>query len=72
VEEMITISRSEYEGMKREIAELRAIIRQLEDTIALLKGGRNSRTSSTAPSHDICRSNSISLRVPSGKKSGGH
>jgi transposase len=71
VEEMITIPRSEYEWMKREIAELRSIVRQLEDTIALLKGGKNSRTSSTAPSTDLSRSNSHSLRVPSGKKSGG-
>jgi transposase len=71
VEAMITIPRSEYEQMKREIAELRAIVRQLEDTVALLKGGSSSRTSSTAPSRDLCRSNSISLRTPSGRKSGG-
>jgi transposase len=68
---MITISLSEYEGMKREISELRSIVRQLEDTISLLKGGKDSRTSSTAPSADLSRSNSHSLRVPSGKKSGG-
>jgi len=67
VKEMITIPRSEYEQMKREIAELQTMVRQLEEAIALLKGGRNCRTSSTAHS----RSNSISLRISSGRKSGG-
>jgi transposase len=43
----------------------------LENTVSLLKGGKNSRTGSTAPSHDIGRSNSKSLRVSSDKKSGG-
>jgi transposase len=71
MEEYITIPRSEYEGMKREIAELRSIVRQLEEIIALLKGGKNSRTSSTASSQDIGRSNSHSLRTPSDKKPGG-
>jgi len=68
---MITISRSEYEEMKREISELRLLVQRLMDEIALLKGGKNSRTSSTAPSQDIGRSNKISLRVSSGRKSGG-
>ena len=36
-----------------------------------MKGGRDSRTSSTSPSQDIGRSNSHSLRTPSDKKSGG-
>jgi transposase len=71
VEEMITISRSEYEELKRENAELRSIIQGLENKIALMKGGRDSHTSSTAPSQDIGRSNRHSLRVASGKKSGG-
>jgi transposase len=71
VENFITIPRLEYEGMKQELSELRSIVRQLEDTIALLRGGKNSRTSSTAPSHDLFRSNSNSLRTPSDKKSGG-
>jgi transposase len=71
VEDFITIPRSEYEGMKREIAELRSTVRQLEEAISLPKGGQNSRTGSIAPSHDICRSNSQSLRISSGKKSGG-
>ena len=71
MEDFVTIPRSEYEGMKREIAELRALVQKLEETIALLKGGKNSRTSSTAPSHDMGRSNSHSLRISSGKKSGG-
>jgi len=71
VEEFITIRRSEYEQMQREIVELRSIVQQLMEEISLLKGGKNSRTSSTAPSHDLVRSNSISLRHSSGKKSGG-
>jgi transposase len=71
VEEKVTILRSEYEGLKREIAELRALVDLLRLEISLLKGSHNSRTSSVAPSSDIARSNSISLRVPSGRKSGG-
>jgi transposase len=68
---MITISRSEYEGMKRANAELRALVQRLEEEISLLKGGKSSRTSSTPPSVDIGRSNHISLREPSIRKSGG-
>ena len=75
---MITISRSEYdrlcsenEEMKREIADLRMLVQRLMDEISLLKGGKNSRTSSTAPSQDLGRSNRISLHVSSGRKSGG-
>jgi transposase len=71
MEKTVTISLLEYEQLKREITELRALILQLQEEIALLKGGRNSRTSSTAPSHDPGRSNQISLRESSGKKSGG-
>jgi len=71
MEEMVTIPRSEYEGLKSENAQLHATNQKLRDEIALMKGGRDSRTSSTSPSHDICRSNRNSLRVPSGKKSGG-
>jgi len=68
---MITITRLEYESMKREIAELRLLVQRLMDEISLLKGGKDSRTSSTAPSHDLGRSNRYSLRTPSGKKPGG-
>ena len=68
---MITIPRSEYEDLKNENGKLRAIIQKLKDKIALLKGGRDSRTSSTAPSQDLGRSNQNSLRKPSGKKPGG-
>jgi transposase len=71
VEEKVTILRSEYEGLKHEIAELRSLVEQLRLENSLLKGSRSSRTSSIAPSQDIGRSNQISLRVPSGKKSGG-
>ena len=45
MDEMITIPRSEYEGMKREIAELRLLVQRLMDEISLLKGGKSSRTS---------------------------
>ena len=68
---MITIPQSEYDQLKSENAELRAIIQQMKEEMSLLKGGRDSRTSSTAPSQDLGRSNKISLRKPSGKKSGG-
>jgi transposase len=71
---MISIRRSEYEQLLSAvsvIAELRKKIRQLEEEIELLKNGRNSSTSSTAPSHDISRSNVHSLRRLSGKTSGG-
>lgn len=71
MEEMLTISRREYEQMKAEIAELRTLVQRLMEEIDLLKNGRNSKTSSTSPSHDIGRSNAISLRVKSDKKSGG-
>jgi transposase len=85
MEEFIAISISEYECLKRENAEfrvkivaledevlrLRAIIQERDESLVLLKGGKSSRTSSTAPSSDIARSNTISLRKPSGKKSGG-
>ena len=68
---MITISRLEYEDLKREISDLCCLVQQLRAEITLLKGGKDSRTSSTAPSHDIGRSNRISLRVSTGKKPGG-
>ena len=57
--------------LKVEIGKLYTIIQKLNDTIALLKGGRDSRISSTAPSTDLSRSNRNSLRTPSGKKTGG-
>ena len=57
--------------LEKENSELRSTVCQLQETIALLKGGKNSRSSSTAPSHDLGRSNQISLRTPSGKKTGG-
>ena len=71
MDEFITIRRSEYEQMQREIAELRSVVQQLREEISLLKGGKSSRTSSPAPSFDFGRSNSISLRSSSGRKSGG-
>ena len=63
--------REENARLKDEIKALQATVRQLEETIALMKGGKNSRSSSTAPSQDLGRSNQISLRQPSGKKTGG-
>jgi transposase len=74
VEEMISIRRSEYEqflSQQEELKELRDLVRQLREEIELLKNGRNSKTSSTAPSQDISRSNVQSLRKSNGKKPGG-
>jgi transposase len=57
--------------MKSENAALRIAVQDLEKELSLFKGGKSSRSSSTAPSHDIGRSNRITLRISSGKKSGG-
>jgi hypothetical protein len=62
VEEMIPIRRSEYEQLISQQKELIELIRELWAEIALLKNGRHSKTSSTAPSHDINRSNTHNLR----------
>jgi transposase/polyhydroxyalkanoate synthesis regulator phasin len=71
MEEMIYIRRSEYEQLLSQIEELKEIVQQLREEIALLKNGRNSKTSSTVPSQDINRSNAHNLRKKSSKKSGG-
>ena len=71
---MIHIRRSEYEQLlsqKAELIKVKELVQQLREEIALLKNGRNSKTSSTAPSQDINRSNTHSLRKHSEKKSGG-
>jgi transposase len=67
----MSLLRQENEVLRKENAELRALVQQLREEIALLKGGKSSRTSSISPSQDIGRSNRISLRTPIGKKSGG-
>ena len=69
--EIITIPCSSCVLLHQRIDELNAVVQQLKEEVLLLKGGKDSRTSSTAPSHDVGRSNRISLREPSGKKSGG-
>jgi transposase len=74
VEEMISIRRSEYVqflSQQEELKELRDLVRQLREDIELLKNGRNSKTSSTAPSQNISRSNTQSLRKSNGKKPSG-
>lgn len=68
---MITIPRIEYERMQTLISVMETKIKELQDEISLLKGGKDSKTSSTAPSQDIGRSNKISLRVSNGRKPGG-
>jgi transposase len=57
-------------SQQEELVELRTIVSQLRREIELLKNGRNSKTSSTAPSQDINRSNVHSLRKSSGNPSG--
>jgi transposase len=57
--------------LKLNIIELHLLVQQLQDEISLLKGGKDSHTSSTAPSQDVGRSNSQSLRISTGKKPGG-
>ena len=42
---------------------LQADIKERDDKITLMKGGRDSRTSSTSPSQDLGRSNQNSLRA---------
>jgi transposase len=65
-----------YENLSKEdlIELVKALTRkvaELEKEIRLLKNGHKSDTSSTPPSVDIGRSNRVSLREKSGKKSGG-
>ena len=64
IEETITISRKEYYNLKRENAELKqqlsevqSMIRDLQIEIQFLKNGRKSDTSSTPSSQDYGRSN---------------
>ena len=69
--ENVTISCSKCAILERKIEELCAVVKQLENKISLLEGSRSSRTSSTAPSQDIGRSNRVSLRSSTGKRPGG-
>lgn len=70
-EQQITIPLSEYQSLLALVSKLEERISSLETEIRLLKNGRNSKTSSIAPSHDIGKSNKKSLREPSGLKPGG-
>ena len=83
--ETITISLAEYTALQQQILilkeqnqklqeqnqKLQEQIISLQEQIQLLKNGRNSKTSSTPPSHDIGRSNKKSLREPTTRKTGG-
>jgi transposase len=78
MEDKITISRREYEQMQsqiaaqaRELTELKMLVARLMDEIALLKNSHKSTTSSTPPSQDLSRSNSVNLRAKSDKPTGG-
>jgi len=78
IEETITISRIEYDNLKRENAGLKqqlsealSLIKDLQIEIQLLKNGRKSDTSSTPSSHDFGRVNKYNLREKGNKKSGG-
>ena len=66
-----SVPHSQYEELRNENASLQFRIKDLEHTIALMKGSRDSRTSSTSPSQDLGRSNSVSLRTSNGRKTGG-
>ena len=73
----ITISKQEYTellSLKQayiELLPLKQLVIQLQEEIRLLKNGKSSKTSNTAPSTDIGRSNVKSLREASSKKVGG-
>lgn len=85
IKETVTISKREYDTLKRENAEskqalsealalikkLQLEVKNLRTEIQLLKNGRNSRTSSTPSSQDYGRSNKYNSREKSGKKPGG-
>ena len=78
IEEYVTIPKKDYESLlqlicdlRSEIESLKCVVTNLQEEIRLLKNGKKSTTSHTSPSHDIGRSNSISLREKSGKKTGG-
>ena len=58
--------------LENEVAELKALVKQLMAEIAVLKKGKTSKTSSLPPSHDMKRKNTNrTLRQKSGKKPGG-
>jgi transposase len=57
--------------LRAEIVSLRAEVKSLKEEIHFLKNGKNSKNSSTPPSHDLARSNGKSLRAAGNKKSGG-
>lgn len=78
IEEIIAISRREYDnlkqenaGLKQQLSEALSMIRDLQIEIQLLKNGRKSDTSSTPSSQDYGRSNKYNLREKSDRKSGG-
>jgi hypothetical protein len=60
---MITIPKSEYESLQKQV-------RDLQSELSLLNHGRDSNTSSTPPSQDMCRSNHNSLRGKSNRSTG--
>ena len=68
---MISIPLSEYNELKTLVVKLSEEVKQLREEINLLRNGKNSNKSSTPPSHDIGRPNSVSLRSKTDRKSGG-
>jgi transposase len=71
IEETITIPLKEYQAMQAQIVELTKQVKELLEAVALLKNGRNSKTSSTPSSQDYQRGTIKSLRASSGRLSGG-
>lgn len=54
-----------------QVSELTKLVSALQEEIRLLRNGKNSGTSNTAPSHQIGRSNTQNFRVKTNRKPGG-
>ena len=71
IEETVTISKKEYDGLKEQLSAALKLIVELQAEIKLLKNGRNSNTSSTPSSQDYGAGRKVNLREKTNRKSGG-